>query len=115
MACTCQMLLSSKPRLAWMKALTTSLVGEEAVKSAGSGLGNTGAAEGAGADGAVPDGSCATGADGTCCWAAASKTGNENRTSATTLERRALARRADRRIKLFLLKLREGSRLIAYT
>jgi hypothetical protein len=36
--------------------------------------------------------------------------GNENATSMATLERRV-----DKRIKLFLLKLREGSRLLAYT
>ena len=102
-ACTCQTRLSSKPQLACRKALTVSLVGVAAVKLAGSGLGNTGAADGAGAAGAGADGTCAdgacSGAAGTSCCATACKTGKDKAISAT-----ALAKRADRRIKRFLLK-----------
>ncbi len=72
------------------------LVGEVAVKLAGSGLGKTGAA----AAGAGAEGACAAGAAGTSCWAAAWRTGRNKATSA-----RAPAKRIDRRIKLFLLQL----------
>ena len=58
--------------------------------------------------GAGAEGSCA-GAAGTCCWAAACEHGQGQSNSATT-RATALAKRADRRIKLFLLKWREGSR-----
>src|SRR5208283_3313120 len=105
-ACICHMRVSSKPQLACRKALIVSFVGVEEVKFAGSGLGNTGAADGAGAAGDSLDGACAAAA-GACCWAA---TGRDKAISAA-----ALARRIDTRIKLFLLILREGSHPLAYT
>src|SRR5580698_7636433 len=82
MACTCQMRFSSNPQFAVRKALTVSWVGVAAVKSDGLGLGKVGAALGAGAEGSVEgildvSGACgalgalASGAGGTCCWAAA--------------------------------------------
>ena len=54
MASTCQTRVSSYPQLCSRKVLTVSLVGETAVKFAGSGLGNTGAA-GGGAVGGIWD------------------------------------------------------------
>src|ERR1035441_5263029 len=88
---TSQTRLASYPQLVWTKALTASLVGDAAVKFAGSGLGNVGTAAGAGADGA------GAGAAGTSCWAVAWKIGRDNATNV-----RALAKRIEGRIKLFL-------------
>ena len=103
-ACTCQILFSSKPQLACKNAFTVSLVGDAAVKLSGSGLGNTGAADGAGADGS------SAGAGGTCCWPKTFKAGTEMRASAAKL-----AKRADRRINRILLVWRENSHVLAYT
>src|SRR5580704_1542800 len=106
-ACTCQTRFSSNPQFAVRKALTVSWVGVAAVKSAGLGLGKVGAAVGAGAVGSVEgildaSGACwgalASGAGGTCCWAAAWNTGTNRAISAT-----ALSKRANGRIKLFSL------------
>src|SRR6478752_4899147 len=92
-ACTCHLLFSSNPRLASMKAFTTSLVGDVAVKSAGSGFGNSmGAAGAACACGAV----AGAGEDGASCWALILEIGRKRATSIA-----ALARRADGRIKRF--------------
>src|SRR5579863_850689 len=74
MASTSQVRSGSKPQVAVRKALTCSLVGVDAVKFLGSGLGKTGAALGAGADGAAAGAAWLSGgAAGTCCCAATGK------------------------------------------
>src|ERR1700677_1523023 len=98
-ASTCHMRLSSYPQLVWRKVLTVSLVGEAAVKFAGSGGGNTGGAVGPGAEGSEVAG----GAGGTFCCADTSMLGNEIATSAARMEILMLATRRDIRIKLILL------------
>jgi len=86
-----------------MKVFTASFVGVVAVKSAGFGVGNTGAA-GAGEAGALcadAAGSCADVA-GASCWATA-VTQDKDRATSTAVP----ARRADERTKRNLLKQRD--------
>src|SRR5208337_601168 len=97
MACTCQTRFSSNPQFDVRKASTVSLVGVAAVKSAGLGLGKVGATVGAGAEGSAAGcpgaagacGALASGAGGTCCWAAAWNTGTKRAISAAALSKRA--------------------------
>ena len=90
-----------------MKAFTTSLVGDAAVKSAGSGFGNSMRSRWAPAP--VESGAGA-GEDGASCWALTLEIGRKRATSIA-----ALASRADGRIKRISFNDGKLPRLLAYT